>query len=125
MNFSLKRPPPGAKSARIRQIDALVNEREKMLARMVSEFPDSAMAQFSLGKFLLEERRYPEAGSTLEKAVSLDPDYAAAWVALGDVRAQLTDAAGAKEAWGRALKTPLGQRDGSLQSDLEMRIAEL
>jgi len=96
-----------------------------MLAQMVSDFPDSAMAQFSLGKFLLEERRYPESVATLEKAVSLDPDYAAAWVALGDVRAQLSDVVGAREAWERALKTPLGQRDASLQSDLEMRIAEL
>lgn len=103
----------------------LVNEREKMLAQMVTDFPDSAMAQFSLGKFLLEERRYAESLSILEKAVSLDPDYAAAWVALGDVRAQLTDASGARQAWERALKTPHGQRDASLQSDLEMRIAEL
>ena len=102
-----------------------LNDREKMLAQMVSEFPDSAMAQFSLGKFLLEGRRYPECLSTLEKAVSLDPDYAAAWVALGDVRAQLTDTTGAREAWERALNTPLGKRDASLQSDLEMRIAEL
>ena len=35
--------------------------RERMLHEMAAEFPDSAMAQFSLGSFLLGDGRHQEA----------------------------------------------------------------
>src|SRR5215210_5731659 len=48
-----------------------VTEREAMFRQMVNEFPDSPMGHFSLGKFLLEEKRFPEGVLALEKAVSI------------------------------------------------------
>lgn len=96
-----------------------------MFQDMVKEFPDSPMGHFSLGKFLLEEKRYAESVAALEKAVALDPNYAAAYVALGDAHAGAGDSAKAKATWERALETPHGKKDQSLQSDLEQRIAEL
>lgn len=96
-----------------------------MFIQMTKEFPDSPMGHFSLGKFLLEEQRCAESVLALEKAVALDPHYAAAWVALGDAHAGANDAARAKAAWQRALETPHGKRDQSLQADLEQRISEL
>jgi len=92
---------------------------------MVNEFPDSAMGHFSLGKFLLEEKRFPESVLALEKAVAIDAAYAAAWVALGDAHAGAGDSARAKAAWEKALQTPHGKRDQSLQADLEQRMSEL
>ncbi|MBL8950635.1 MAG: hypothetical protein JNK82_07660 [Myxococcaceae bacterium] len=96
-----------------------------MFRQMVVEFPDSAMGHFSLGKFLLEEKRFPESVLSLEKAVGIDANYAAAWVALGDAHAGAGDSAKARAAWECALETPHGKRDMSLQADLEQRIAEL
>ena len=92
---------------------------------MVSEFPDSPMGHFSLGKYFLEKGRFAESASALQKAVELDAGYAAAWVALGDAKAASGDTAGAKLAWQKALDTPHGKKDLSLQSDLEQRMQEL
>src|SRR6185436_4879699 len=50
-----------------------MSEREAMFRQMVTEFPDSPMGHFSLGKFLLEEKRWAEAVASLEQAVKLDP----------------------------------------------------
>jgi predicted Zn-dependent protease len=96
-----------------------------MFQSMVSEFPDSPMGHFSLGKYFLEKGRFAESTAALKKAVELDKDYAAAWVALGDAHAAAGDTAGARDAWQRALETPHGKRDLSLQSDLEQRMQDL
>jgi tetratricopeptide (TPR) repeat protein len=96
-----------------------------MFLQMIKEFPDSPMGHFSLGKFLLEEKRYAESVLALEKAVALDAGYAAAWVALGDAHSGAGDSARAKASWERALETPHGKKDQSLQADLEQRMSEL
>ena len=96
-----------------------------MFRQMITDFPDSPMGHFSLGKFLLEEKRWAESVLSLEKAVALDANYAAAWVALGDAHAGAGDAGRAKGSYERALETPHGKKDQSLQADLEQRMAEL
>jgi uncharacterized protein HemY len=101
------------------------HEREAMFLEMVREFPDSPMGHFSLGRLYLEEKRWPESVKALSEAVRLDPTYAAAFVALGDAYAGLGDKAQAKAQWSAALATPLGQRDMSLQADLEQRMRDL
>jgi tetratricopeptide (TPR) repeat protein len=92
---------------------------------MVSDFPDSPMGHFSLGKYLLEEKRWRESVAALERAVSIDPAYSAAWVALGDAWAGSGDSDRARAAWQRALETPHGKKDQTLQADLEHRMSEL
>jgi len=104
---------------------ARVSDREAMFLEMVREFPDSPMGHFSLGRLYLEEKRWADAVKALAEAVRLDPDYAAAWVALGDASAGLGDKAQAKAQWQKALATPLGQRDMSLQADLDQRVRDL
>jgi uncharacterized protein HemY len=99
--------------------------REAMFKQMVTDFPDAPMGWFSLGKLYLEEKRWAESAQALEKAVSLDKNYAAAWVALGDAFASAGNADKARHAWNQALETPLGKRDMSLQGDLEQRLREL
>ncbi|MFZ5446682.1 MAG: tetratricopeptide repeat protein [Myxococcota bacterium] len=102
-----------------------MSDREAMFKQMVAEFPESPMGHFSLGKLYLEGKRWAEAVSALGEAVRLDPTYAAAFVALGDAEAGRGDKAAAKAAWERALTTPLGRRDMSLQADLDQRIRDL
>ena len=102
-----------------------MSEREDQFKNMVAEFPDSPMGHFSLGRLYLDEHRWAESTEALTRAVQLDPTYAAAWVALGDAFLGVGNRARAQDAWDQALKTPLGQRDMSLQADLEQRLRDL
>lgn len=96
-----------------------------MFKQMVQQFPDSPMGHFSLGRLLVDEKRWAEAVEALRNATRLDPNYAAAFVALGDAHAGAGKKEDAKAAWESALATPHGQRDLSLQADLEQRIREI
>jgi uncharacterized protein HemY len=101
------------------------SERETLFLKLVAEYPDSPMGHFSLGRLLLDEKRWAEAIPALKEAVRLDPAYAAAHVALGDALAGQGHKEGAKAAWQAALQTPHGQRDASLQADLEQRLRDI
>lgn len=100
--------------------------REAQFKQMTQEFPDSPMGWFSLGKYYLTEGADPKAAAPcFQKAVELDPGYAAAHVALGDAYVALNEPERAKAAWGAALATPHGKKDLSLQADLEDRLSQL
>lgn len=102
-----------------------MSSREEQFKQMVAEFPDSPMGHFSLGKLYLGERRYAEAARSLEEAVRLDPEYAAALVALGDAYAGQGDTAKARATFERARNTALGQKHASLAEEIDERIADL
>lgn len=101
------------------------SDREAMFLEMTREFPDSPMGFFSLGRLYLDEKRWAESAKALAEAVKLDPDYSAAWVALGDAHVGAGSRDEAKATWQRALETPHAKRDMSLQSDLEQRLRDL
>ncbi len=102
-----------------------MTDRETQFKQLVAEFPDSPMGHFSLGKLYLEQQKWPQAVTCFQTAVKLDPSYAAGLVALGDAWAGAGDVQQARAAWEQALKTPHGQKDQSLQADLQQRIADL
>lgn len=102
-----------------------MTDREAQFKQLVAEFPDSPMGHFSLGKLYLDGQRWAEAAACFEAAVKIDPTYAAAIVALGDAWAGAGEPGKARAAWEQALKTPHGQKDQSLQADLEQRISDL
>jgi cytochrome c-type biogenesis protein CcmH/NrfG len=102
-----------------------MNDRETTFKEMIRQFPDSPMGHFSLGRLYVDEKRWDEAVGALSEAARLDPDYAAAIVALGDAFAGAGKKDEAISAWKRALETPHGRRDASLQADLEQRIRDL
>jgi TolA-binding protein len=100
-------------------------ERKQQFKDLVNEFPSSPMGHFSLGKLYLEERRYEEAVQSLEAAVKLDPEYAAALVSLGDayVGAGKTDQA--RAIWEQAVEKALAQKHSGLAGEIEDKLAEL
>jgi tetratricopeptide (TPR) repeat protein len=100
-------------------------DREQQWKELVAEYPDSPMGHFSLGKLYLDSSRYAEAAACLAEAARLDPEYAAALVALGDALAGQGDAARAREAYGRAQATKLAQKDRNLAEELSQRLAGL
>ena len=102
-----------------------MSDREAEFKALIAEFPDSPMGHFSLGKLYLDEKRWPDAAGAFAEAVRLDPNYSAAWVGLGDAHSGAGKAEDAKAAYQKALDTPHGRRDMSLQADLEERIRDL
>lgn len=100
-------------------------QREQLFLQMTREFPDSPMGFFSLGRLYLDAQRWADSVAALSEAVRLDPSYAAAWVALGDAQVGAGEREAAKATWQKALETPLGRRDLSLQADLEQRLRDL
>jgi predicted Zn-dependent protease len=99
--------------------------REQLFKQMVSGFPDSAMAHFSLGSFYLEQRRFAEAASSLQNATRLQADYAAAWVALGDAQAAAGVPGAAREAYAQARAHAVAQGHGNLAEEIDRKVAGL
>lgn len=100
-------------------------EREQQFKDLVNEFPESPMGHFSLGKLYLEERRYGEAVQSLEAAVKLDPEYAAALVSLGDAYVGAGQTEQARAVWEKAVEKALAQKHSGLAGEIEDKLAEL
>ena len=101
------------------------NPREAQFRQLVSQFPDSSMGYFSLGKLLLEEKRFAEAAETLDRAVQLQPDYAAALLMLGNAWAGAGQNDKARAALERAKDVALAQNHPGMAEDAEALISEL
>jgi len=99
--------------------------RLEQFKKMAEQFPDAPMAHFSLGKALLEAKRYAEAAAALETAVRLDPTYAAALVSLGDAYTGAGQTPKAREVLTRARDTALAQSHASLAEEIDERLAGL
>jgi predicted Zn-dependent protease len=99
--------------------------RLEQFKQMAAEFPDSPMAQFSLGKAYLERRQYAEAAKSLEEAVRLDPEYAAALVSLGDAYTGAEQTEKAREVLTRAKEKALAQSHPGLAEEIDERLTDL
>lgn len=102
-----------------------MDDRERRYRSLVEKYPDNPLGHFSLGRYLVETGRHAEAMGALERCVAADPAWAAALLALGEARAGAGDAAGAREALGRARDAALAQNHRSLADEAEARIARL
>jgi uncharacterized protein HemY len=101
------------------------SEREAQFRKMAAEHSRSPMVHFSLGKLLLDERRYAEAVESLQAAVRLQPDYAAARVALGDALAGAGRPAEARTVLQDARARAVEQKHPSLAEEIQARLEEL
>lgn len=88
--------------------------------RMLEQGQDGALLRFSLGNEYLGAEDPGRAASHLRRAVELDPDYSAAWKALGKALERDGDRAGAAEAY-RAGVEAAGRR-GDKQAAKEMQV---
>ncbi|MFN0063621.1 MAG: tetratricopeptide repeat protein [Myxococcaceae bacterium] len=99
--------------------------REAQFRKLISDFPTSPMGHFSLGKLLLEARRYAEAAEALANAVKLNPEYAAALLALGDAWEGAGKVQEAREVFERAKAHALAQNHPGLAEEIDARIDAL
>jgi Flp pilus assembly protein TadD len=100
-------------------------DREEQFKQLVEKFPNSPMGHFSLGKWYLEVKRYPEAVKALEEAVRLDSTYAAALMSLGYAYEGLADKSKARAALERAREVALEQKHPSLAEEIDEHLSQL
>ncbi|MFK3779747.1 tetratricopeptide repeat protein [Agrobacterium sp. NPDC089420] len=95
------------------------------LLKMLEDGRDSPLLRFSLAKALIAARRFDEAAQHLRDAIRQDPDYSAAWAALGECRKRLGDDEGAVAAWteGSAVALKRGDIQAKRQMDVQLRRA--
>ncbi len=81
---------------------------------------DSALLRFSLGSEYLKIGRFDDAAAHLERAVSDDPRYSAAWKLLGKARLGANDPQAARAAWTQGIK--VAEARGDVQAAKEMTV---
>ncbi|MET0330825.1 MAG: hypothetical protein ABW154_05275 [Dyella sp.] len=81
---------------------------------------DGALLRFSLGQALLDIDERAEALTHLQRAVSMDADYSAAWKLLGKALLADQQPEAAADAWQHGLDA--AQRRGDKQAEKEMQV---
>ncbi|AMB86247.1 hypothetical protein AWM79_13420 [Pseudomonas agarici] len=94
----------------------MLESLEKMLAKGV----DNALLRFGLGKGYLDLGNNAEAAEHLQRCVTLDPKYSAAWKLLGKAYQAAGDTDAAKQAWEQGLDA--ARAHGDKQAEKEMTV---
>jgi len=81
---------------------------------------DGAMLRYSLGNALLSSGDAAQAVLQLREALTFDPDYSAAWKALGKAQLAAGDVTAAKVAWREGIG--VADRRGDVQASKEMTV---
>ena len=89
---------------------------EKMLARGV----DNSLLRFGLGKACLDEGEAEQAMQHLQKCLSFDPAYSAAWKLLGQACLKQGLDAEARLAWENGLE--IARQRGDTQTEKELLV---
>lgn len=108
--IALSDQPDAALDARLRlaQIATAQSDftwTEELLRAAVANAPGAPAGHVALGRFLQSRDRTSEAADTFMQAVRLDRSQAVPWIALGDLRSDQGDEAGAWSAYEMAKRT--------------------
>ncbi|AMM86840.1 tetratricopeptide repeat protein [Martelella sp. AD-3] len=90
------------------------------LEKQVAAGKDNALCRLTLGRILAGEDRLDEAIAHLTRALELDPDYSAAYSALGKAYQRKGDTANAIETF--AIGADVAARKGDLQAARQMQV---
>lgn len=104
--------------------EAALDERERKYLDMISQFPESPLGHFTLGRYYVEQGRFQEAIAPLERSLADEPEWTAALVALADAKAGAGDKAAAVALLERAAQTPQASH-GGMADDIADRLDDL
>ena len=90
------------------------------LEKLLSQGQDNAMLRFGLGNAYFQQKDFATAVVHLEHAVSMDPQYSAAWKLLGKALAGNNDKTGAISAFEKGIAC--AEQKGDIQAVKEMRV---
>ena len=97
-----------------------MNPRIESLEKMLGGPRDGALLRFSLGNEYLKAGDPAKAGDCFQEAVNRDPQYSAAWKALGKALAEAGDHAGALTAYEKGIT--VAEAKGDIQAAKEMAV---
>lgn len=95
------------------------------LEKMLENGRDSAMLRLSLAGALRQGGDLRGALAHLHSAVQQDPQYTAAWKALGSVQLELGDRDGARQAWQQGIEVSLRRGDKQAQKEMQVFLKRL
>lgn len=95
------------------------------LESMLKNGRDSAMLRLSLAGGLQQNGDLTAALAHLQSAVEQDPNYTAAWKALGKLQLQLEDKAAARQAWQKGIAVALQRGDKQAQKEMQVFVKRL
>lgn len=97
-----------------------MNPRIESLQKMIGGPRDGALLRFSLGNEYLKANAPNKAAEQFQAAVERDPNYSAAWKALGKSFAEAGDLPGALAAYERGII--VAEAKGDIQAAREMTV---
>lgn len=97
-----------------------MNPRIASLEKMLDGPRDGALLRFSLGNEYLKAGAPDAAANAFRAAVERDPNYSAAWKALGKALAEAGDSAGATNAYLAGIE--VAEAKGDIQAAKEMKV---
>ncbi|MBK7647999.1 MAG: tetratricopeptide repeat protein [Betaproteobacteria bacterium] len=97
-----------------------MNPRIESLEKMLGGPRDGALLRFSLGNEYLKAGDPAEAAACFKEAVDRDPQYSAAWKALGKARAEAGDNIGCLTAYEQGIA--VAEARGDIQAAKEMTV---
>jgi len=101
-------------------------ERRAAMFRQVLDLdPDDALGNFGLGELLVEQGRFAEAISHLERALIADARYSAALLALGRAHEGAEDLSSARETYRRGVDVAAAKGDLATANRMQERLAVL
>ena len=92
---------------------------------MAVKAPENVMVRYSLGREYLKAKRYAEAERELRKALSLKPDYSAAYRELGKSLVGLQRLEEAREVYTKGAEVACEQGDLQTQREIEVFLRRL
>ncbi len=95
------------------------------LRRMIEGGRDGAMPRLTLGEAVAREGDAEEAVRHLRKAIEFDPDYSAAWRALGRLQLKAGDTGAAAATFREGLEAARRRGDMQIVRELEVRLKRL
>jgi tetratricopeptide (TPR) repeat protein len=110
------------------QTDSATDDRQRraeMFRQVLDLDPDDALGNFGLGELLVEEGRYAEAATHLERALASDPRYSAALLALGRAHEGAEDLAAARETYRRGIDIAAAKGDLATANKMQERLVVL
>nr|WP_272210329.1 tetratricopeptide repeat protein [Marinicella sp. W31]MDC2876197.1 tetratricopeptide repeat protein [Marinicella sp. W31] len=90
------------------------------LEKQVTAGKDNALCRLTLGRIVFAEDRHDDAIAHFTRALALDPDYSAAYAALGKAYQRKGETARAIETFGKG--ADIAARNGDLQAAHQMRV---
>jgi Tfp pilus assembly protein PilF len=92
---------------------------------MLENGRDSAMLRLSLAGALQQGGDLKAALPHLQSAVTQDPNYTAAWKALGKLQLELEDKEAARQAWQKGIEVAVARGDKQAQKEMQVFIKRL